>query len=117
MMLWEGKDLACFLTIISPAPTVHHSANSVSSIVEQNPCSGVYILVEETENSCLKQMNDVISSTDEYLKYKAVYGEMCLRNADGGGGVVDKGIRRGVERENRFLWQGRTSQNFGGQQV
>ena len=70
MMLWEGKDLACFLHYYIPSTyCASPSANSVSSIVDQNPCSyGAYILVEETGNSCLKQMNDVISSTDEYFK-------------------------------------------------
>ena len=69
MMLWEGKDLACFvLYYIFSTYCASPSANCVSSTVDQNPCSyGAYILVEETENSYLKQMNDVISSTDEYF--------------------------------------------------
>jgi len=70
MMLWDGKDLACFLHYYIPSTCcASPSAYCVSSKVDPNPCSyGAYILMEETENSCLKQINDVISSTDEYFK-------------------------------------------------
>ena len=66
MTLCEGKDLARFIHhyILS----THCVAGTVLGTMDLNPCShGAYILVEETDKSHLKQMNDMIFSIDEYF--------------------------------------------------